>query len=183
MATITLNSGRKFDPINPSPASITIEDLAYALSHTSRWCGHTIMPGYSVGQHSIHVSERCEHYPLHGLLHDAHEVLGVRDWPRPVKAEMPLHVLNWFESLAAKIDIAVFTAFRCDLFAFADSYKEVKRVDDLMLKTEGYQLMPKTNSDEGWKQIPGEPYDFKIPQLTPREVEQLFLQRFAVLKA
>ncbi len=51
-------SGRFVDIANPNPADIIPSDIAWALSHIPRFCGHTkhALP-YTVAQHSIRVAD------------------------------------------------------------------------------------------------------------------------------
>jgi len=81
---IQVNSGGIFDPLNPDPAGILIEDVAHALARQSRFLGHGD-GSYSVAEHCVHVSRACEpEDALWGLLHDATEAyLG--DLPTPLK--------------------------------------------------------------------------------------------------
>ena len=89
MATLETVSGRKVDVSNPDPATIDIEDIAWALSRMPRFSGHSIpyVP-YSVAQHCIQVArDLAPHGPriqIYGLLHDAAEAY-INDLPSPVK--------------------------------------------------------------------------------------------------
>lgn len=51
-------SGKFINLLEPDPADITLDDIAWALSRMPRYAGHTIteLP-YSVGQHSLVVAE------------------------------------------------------------------------------------------------------------------------------
>lgn len=54
-------TGKLVNPSNPSPDSICVEDIAWALSRIPRFAGHTITEiPYNVAQHSVYVSELVE---------------------------------------------------------------------------------------------------------------------------
>lgn len=73
-----------FEPLNPYPEQVRIEDIAHALSMICRFGGHT-RRFYSVAEHSVHVSRHCApEDAMAGLLHDAAEAY-VGDLIRPIK--------------------------------------------------------------------------------------------------
>ena len=82
-------SGRRVNPLDPSPADIDVHDIAVALSNQCRFGGHT-RRYYSVAQHACIVSDQMlergssAHDALWGLLHDASEAYLV-DLPHPLK--------------------------------------------------------------------------------------------------
>jgi hypothetical protein len=66
---------------------IYIEDIAYALSNITRFCGQ--LPFYSVAKHSIEVAKLLpKQLRLAGLLHDASEAY-IGDVITPVKINLP----------------------------------------------------------------------------------------------
>jgi hypothetical protein len=81
-------TGLAFDPLNPDPNLVSIDDIAHALSMSCRYGGH-VNQFYSVAEHSILVSR---HVPpaqaLWGLMHDAAEAY-IADIVRPAKKRMP----------------------------------------------------------------------------------------------
>lgn len=85
---IRTHSGRYFDPFNPDPALIEIEDIAIGLSRIPRFAGHT-KRFYSVLSHSISVWAMVpkEHH-MAALLHDASEAY-IFDMPSPIKSRLP----------------------------------------------------------------------------------------------
>lgn len=82
-------TGVYFNPLDPNPEKIFIEDIAHALAHIPRYGGH-LPQHYSVAQHSLYVA-RILPTPLKlaGLLHDATEGYLGGDVPSPIKARMP----------------------------------------------------------------------------------------------
>lgn len=81
-------TGLRFDPANPQPDQICMEDIATALSRESRYAGHT-KHFYSVAQHSLMVCDLVpDLHKLWGLLHDAAEAY-LKDLPYPVKKLVP----------------------------------------------------------------------------------------------
>jgi 5'-deoxynucleotidase YfbR-like HD superfamily hydrolase len=84
-------SGKMVNIFNASPEMIDINDIAHALPMIARWNGQ-IRTFYSVGAHSIQVSNRIKHMggteqeQLQGLMHDASEAY-LSDIPSPIKRE------------------------------------------------------------------------------------------------
>ena len=89
MSWIQTASGRAVDLLEPTPRSIEIEDIAYALAHTPRFAG-AASEFYSVAQHSVTLSRVAPTIALAraALLHDASEAyLG--DVASPLKRLLP----------------------------------------------------------------------------------------------
>ena len=90
---ITTYTGKHFEPTNPNPETIRIEDIAHALSLICRGNGH-VKTFWSVGQHCINCAKEAwarglsNRMALACLLHDASECY-MSDIPRPFKKEMP----------------------------------------------------------------------------------------------
>ena len=83
MAYSMTASGLGFDPEDPKPEAIVIEDIAHALSNICRFGGHT-GSFYSVAQHSVLVSLHTNaKFARAGLMHDASEAY-IGDIIRPV---------------------------------------------------------------------------------------------------
>lgn len=162
-------SGKAFYPAAPDPASICIEDIAFALSNTTRFGGHTDF--YSVAEHSVLVSQLVPtEYALQGLLHDATEAyLG--DIPAPLKAlpEMAgyrtLEQQMW-RTIAAKFGLPV------------DMHPSVHEADRAVLLAEKRVLIK--DSPMSWD-IPGTPADVLIMGFDPYWARQQFMRRFEIL--
>lgn len=86
--TIRTFSGAYIDVFFPDPSQIIIGDIAWGLSHTARFGGHT--KGFlSVAQHSCQVADMVPpEYQLCALLHDASEAY-IGDIPAPIKKKLP----------------------------------------------------------------------------------------------
>lgn len=126
-------SGIRFRPLDPRPDDIWIQDIAHALAHQSRFGGHC-RRFYSIAQHSVHVSQRCQPADaLWGLLHDASEAY-LQDVCRPLK-ELPA-----FEAYRA----AESRLQRCIVERFGlapEQPASVTAADDWMLAIEMRDLM------------------------------------------
>lgn len=82
---IQVMSGAAFRFTDPSPDDISIEDIAWSLSHICRYNGHT-KHHYSVATHSVLVQTQVPYEDrTWALLHDASEAY-VGDLPAPIKA-------------------------------------------------------------------------------------------------
>ena len=89
---ITTYTGEHFEPANPDPDAIRIEDIAHALSLICRGNGH-VKTFWSVGEHCINCAKEARARELSNrivlacLLHDASECY-MSDIPRPFKREL-----------------------------------------------------------------------------------------------
>lgn len=160
-------SGRRFNPTNPNPKAIVIQDIAHALSMQCRFSGHC-REFYSVAQHSVFVSYICNHEDsFWGLMHDASEAYLV-DVPRPLKRSGKFQAYLDFED---KMQKAI-----CERFGLSEEEPEsVKRADKILLATEARDLMSPLHHD--WRQ-PVQPLPFTIVSWSPEKAKEEFLQRF-----
>jgi 5'-nucleotidase len=166
-AWIQTHSGRRFNPINPNPDAIVIQDIAHSLSMQCRFSGHC-REFYSVAQHCVLVSHVCGPTDaLWGLLHDASEAYLV-DVPRPLKRS---------GKFQAYIDIEhVMQEAICRRFALPfQEPPNVKAADTILLATEARDLMSPLHSD--WQQ-PVEPLPFKIEAWDHNKAKDMFMKRF-----
>ena len=166
-AWIQTYSGRRFNPTNPNPDAIVIQDVAHALSMQCRFSGH-VKKFYSVAQHSVGVSYLCDKKDaLWGLLHDASEAYLV-DVPKPLKLSGKFDAYIEFEKNMMQ---AV-----CKKFNLSEEEPpSVKEADQLMLSIEAEQLMKPLRKD--WVYTKKAP-PFSINPLNPEDAERLFLKRF-----
>lgn len=90
---ITTYTGKYFNPTQPNPDLISIQDIAHALSLICRGNGH-VQTFWSVGQHCICCAKEAaarglsDRIVLACLLHDASECY-MSDVPTPFKKELP----------------------------------------------------------------------------------------------
>lgn len=158
-------SGRAFQPLDPEPSAVDIEDVAHALSLHCRFNGHTRFH-YSVASHSLFVSELLEpELALWGLLHDASEAY-LPDVVSPLKP-----FLTGFKEIEARVLQAV-----ADRFGLTwPEPEQVKAVDLAVLAAEKEQVL--TPSYGPWRPLPA-PAPIVIRPLSPERVKALFLARF-----
>lgn len=90
MTWILTHSRQRFDLASDS-LRFEIDDIAHALAHVPRFCGHTPRP-YSVAQHSVsvfhHLTDHSPEIQVGALLHDLSEAY-LCDVPKPFKAMLP----------------------------------------------------------------------------------------------
>ena len=163
-------SGRRFNPLNPNPDAIVIQDIAHSLSMQCRFTGHC-SDFYSIAQHSVFVSYICnQENALYGLLHDASEAY-CQDIASPIKKTMEFSVYREVEN---KIQKAICTRFGLP----HNEPRDVKKADLILLATEARDLMSPLHSD--WK-LDTNPLPFKITPLSPAQAKKLFMERFMEL--
>ena len=159
---------------DPRESDVSIEDIAHALSHICRFAGHTTR-FYSLAQHSVLVSRALpipEDIALQGLLHDATEAYMV-DLPRPLKRMLPA-----YQRLENDIWKVIARRFRLP----EELSPEVKLADNKMLVTEARNILVEHPGNAWWREPhwPA-PYKMSIPEWTPEEAKQHFLNDFRYL--
>ncbi len=166
-AWIQTHSGRRFNPTNPNPDAIVIQDIAHALSMQCRFSGHC-RKFYSVAQHSVLVSYICDSADaLWGLMHDASEAYLV-DVPRPLKRSGKFQAYIDFEH---QMQEAVCKRFGLTL----QEPPSVKMADTILLATEARDLMSPLHPD--WIQS-ADPLPFKIEAWDHDKAKDMFMKRF-----
>lgn len=166
-------TGRAFEPLNPDPDAIVIEDIAHALANNCRFTGH-VNWHYSVAQHCVYVSEIVpDEYALTGLLHDASEAY-LSDVARPIKQQPEFG--DVYLRYEAGIEEAIASRFGI-VYPYPS---EVKDADNALLVTEARDLMYGTKGWDPFLQTI-EPLDLTIEKLTPDEAEARFLARYSEL--
>jgi 5'-deoxynucleotidase YfbR-like HD superfamily hydrolase len=144
-------SGVAFDLRAPRVEDVRIDDIAVSLARINRFTGHTIGPdliGYSVAQHSVHVSRIVEQWGAppailrEALLHDAGEAY-YGDVASPIQRAMRDAYRSMLAELAAEIrfawaDVAKVEAIAGRVLAFAersDPFRELKRGIDPVVRS------------------------------------------------
>lgn len=140
-------SGQFVDYDDPDPATISIYDIAHALSQVSRFGGHT-KHFYSVAEHSILVSrllDKSAHgaFRLAALLHDAHEAyLG--DIPTPLKNALGPE----YRQMVDRMDYAI--AKHVGLWSSDFHHPAVVWADAVALRLEAYKLKHSRGEHPEW---------------------------------
>jgi len=171
-------TGGKCWPCDPRVEDINIEDIAHALSLLCRFTGH-VREFYSVGDHSLRVSELCsEENKLWGLLHDASEAY-LADVARPVKRN------EVFGSYYKKVEAGLMDVIAKKFELSTPEPPEVKIGDNIMLRTEQRDLMPVAkdgplHDNDRWKDDV-KPLPYTIIPRGAEETEELFLHQFKQL--
>jgi hypothetical protein len=177
---IQVRSGGVFDPLDPNPADVYVEDIARSLSQRVRFGGHG-RRFYSVAEHSVHVSRACGGDAFWGLLHDASEAyLG--DLVTPLKRSAYGEAY-----LEAEARVMAAICARFDLPAEQPS--SVSIADKAMLARERALVFEWTwpDADEIWAPYLVDVDESVLPEEStpawwPWELaEQLFLARFTEL--
>lgn len=155
--------GHYVNVLEPDPATIALEDVAFMLALTNRFNGATGIPaqnpiglgpgriprGYSVAQHAVFVSRRIEQkggsprQQLGGLHHDDPEYV-LNDIVRPVK---PL-LGDVYADLTRGMEQAVLTALGLPLTPEDLDAPIVKAADRFSVFCEARTLLP--SEGRGW---------------------------------
>ena len=128
---ITTYTGEHFEPADPKPDTIRIEDIAHALSLICRGNGH-VKTFWSVGQHSINCANEAwarglsNRMALACLLHDASECY-MSDIPRPFKKELPE-----YQAQEERLLDIIYEKFLGSPLTTQEK-KQLKEIDDAML--------------------------------------------------
>lgn len=169
-------SGRRFWPLDPRPDEVHLEDIAHALAHLCRFCGH-VRAFYSVAQHSVHVSRLVPpDLALHGLLHDAAEAYA-GDVTLPLKLGLRGSTTA-YDAIEDALELAIEARFGLRELS-TEERAAIKTADRRALSTERRDLM-----DPGlhWSSLEAHPPDQEpIIALSPTAARALFRWRFYAL--
>lgn len=163
--TILMGDGSYFDYDEPDANAVTIEDYAWGLAASARFCGQTrsrLEGGrrclYLVVEHVVRMAEQMERDGctraecLAGLMHESDEVV-FPDVPGPIK-----YRLGGFKEEVKSWGAALDTRFGVP----AVDQHLIKKYDIRMLATEKRDLMPQSGTDD-WSMLDGfEPFSFRI---------------------
>jgi len=166
---IQIRGGDKLYLQNPSPWSISLEDIAHSLANQCRFTGHT-SAFYSVAQHSVRVSEMAQDAGCNlatqrvALLHDASEyVLG--DVSSPLKSLLPDYrnlEEVWWDALALRF------------LLLPEVPAIVKRFDERAVMQEVSAFVCEPDGD-GWPEVAPEPDECLITPWAPRRAFEEFM--------
>lgn len=173
-------TGEKFYPSHPDKLNVRIEDIAHALSHMNRYCGH-LKYFYSVAQHCLIVEEILstdyalelgkmsekiqKKYRLQALLHDASEAY-MPDMPSPIKKILPD-----FKVLEKKLQAHIFKSFKLPKI----EHSLVKEIDAGIRGSEVHCL---SDWVEEWTE---DKYYYNIIPMDSRLAEDRFLEKYREL--
>ena len=169
---ITTYTGKHFEPMNPEPDKICIEDIAHALSLICRGNGQVRM-FWSVAQHCICCAKEArerglpDRVVLACLLHDAGECY-MSDVPRPLKQLLP----EYREREDALLEI-IYSKFLGSPLT-AEEQAALDEIDDAMLWYDLSFLLGETGGRKK-PQILVEPVYLERPF---RDVEEEYLRMY-----
>ncbi len=176
MPVIMTYTGKYFNFLKPCIDDISIEDIAHALSNTSRFGGHC-KEFYSVAQHSVLVSNLVNNLVApdpnlqwQALHHDdAEAYLG--DVPTPLKQLLPD-----FKKIESDVERVISNKFHLNMVL--DPVVKIADLQALMLERE--VLIPADSNNFKWTCFNGipKPKHQDIVPLSPKAAEQLFLDRY-----
>lgn len=185
--TMTLYSGREVDIFDLKSKDIDIEDIAHSLSNLCRYGGHCLFH-YSVALHSVLCSyeEGTREEKLAFLLHDASEAY-MNDLVRPIKHRPEL---EHYRNEEDKIQKLIFEKYNLE-FPFS---QRVHNVDNQVLMRELKEIIIfndeileasskyETSFRNARKILREEKLkNCTIPNITPEEAEEMFMDRFIEL--
>ena len=169
---ITTYTGKHFEPTNPDPNCILIEDIAHSMSLICRGNGH-VKTFWSVGQHCICCAKEAwarglsNRMALACLLHDASECY-MSDIPRPYKKSLP----EYQKQENALLEM-IYTKFLGSPLT-ADEQRQLKGIDNAMLCYDLEQLLDETQFGE----IPEIHIDLDYSVRPFQDVEKEYLDLF-----
>lgn len=191
MNTIETVSGKLVNVDTPDPATVDLNDAAWAISRISRFAGHTITEvPLNVAQHSIHVAEMIISYEdradvheiaIFGLLHDTAEGL-TGDIPSPVK-HLPI-LKQEFDRIENRLLWIIFEKY-VGKQPSDEQWAIVKKYDKKAVRIESYHFMPSRGLH--WSNY-DTPLDLIELQIYPEPMSaidsyQKFLQKYEQLKS
>jgi uncharacterized protein len=169
-------SGRYVNLLKPDPVSISITDIAHALSQINRFGGHT-RRFYSVAQHCVLTSRLVPlQYRLHALLHDAAEAY-FGDMVQPLKR---LDGNAQYRAWESMMQAEIFDRFSLGMQQSPECKACLHEADLIMLATERRDLMHPDTAP--WPILDGiKPQVANINPVSSHLAESMFLTRFKEL--
>lgn len=169
-------SGLAFDPMDPDPELIRIEDIAHALGMTCRYGGH-VRHFYSVAEHCVLVSQWLERQGYaswivrQGLMHDAAEAY-MADLIRPIK-----HHVQGYREAEDRLLETIFHKFNLPYHPLA---RMVQSADLRIVVDEREELLKPPPM--AWSALEGvDPLGVMVTGWQPAIATEMFLERFKEL--
>lgn len=151
--------GGAFDLLDPRPDMVNFREIAWALAHINRYCGHANKP-VSVALHTMIVCLcGAEVDRPYLLLHDAAEAY-TGDLISPMKVALgnfPMPVMKQMERLQERCDAAIFAAAALSA-PTPETSARVKHADLRALKTERRDFLARAPKSWGRHIDAVEPY-------------------------
>lgn len=179
-------TGVAFEPLNPDPDLIVLEDIAHALSNICRYTGH-VKRFYSVAEHCVRVSwltrSALSGYSpsdmaREGLLHDAGEAY-LMDLANPIKVDPSM---EGYRNAERRLDLALATRFSLKQTSDPAVHAAVKLADLQMLHAEKLELLGPPPRDWGTlPEIPPSVYYGPSFGWSPEEAKDVFLSQCGAL--
>jgi hypothetical protein len=181
MTWVQTKGGRAVDLLAPTPESIDLEDIAFALSHQNRFNGH--VGRYSVAMHSVIVEAFMPpgtpvELRQQALLHDAAEAY-IGDVVSPLKALLG----NTWKTIEQRIEGAIALRFGIPLRFETFDDEDLESVDKRVLAAEAAVFFPEAQRPRSWGDLM--PVDDRITKAVwgacyvqkPSDDAQVFLTR------
>ena len=172
MSYITTYTRKHFDPVNPDPELICIEDIAHALPLICRGNGQ-VSSFWSVGEHCILCSKEAvargyeDRLALALLLHDASECY-MSDVPRPLK-----QIMDIYNKQEKHLLDVIYTKFLGSTLS-EEEERQLKEIDDAVLWYDLKYLLGE--GEEAEKPKLHVEIDYTVREF--KEVEQEYLELF-----
>lgn len=161
-------TGRRFWLRDPRASEVEPYDVAYGMARIPRYNTATSGRPYVVGQHLVLCSYLVEkEFALHGLLHDAHEYMGM-DVTSPLKRELG----DAYAVIEHGLKEVV--AERFGIVWTPEATAAVKRIDNILLATEVNTITP---HKVVFGELPAVPLNWRLDPLPEEEVFFLFAER------
>lgn len=165
-------TGKRMYFMEPTKDSISITDIAQALSNLCRYSGH-VNNFYSVAEHSVLLAEKIYNesndadHALSALMHDATEAYLV-DVPRPIKP----HLKGYFE-IERNLQRVIF-----DVFVISDLTDYIIYLDTNIVRNEVEDLF---DNVPDWVYHYDRLEDIIIRNWTPEQARDRFILMFNFL--
>lgn len=138
-------TGKRFDPSDPQPSQVCLEDLAHHLAHQCRYAGGTIRH-YSTAEHCVRMARVGEKRLKTGLLlHDGPEAY-ISDVVSPVKN---LDMMTPYRFMDDRLTDFIFKKYGVPYRVGSPEWYEVKDIDYAMVILEAGMVLPHPDNLSG----------------------------------